>query len=420
MPLINEEMAALMDDEPQAIEDAQPRSKKVIPALTRSREQSAEPAPEPIKIAEFREFGKGSGAMLFGKAAEVVADALRVEQHTTNSDRPRPYVKLTAEQVAAAVPVLEEQGWEVRQKNAEITLHGKSASVRGDAAVAIANEFGFALGATTTGIAKVKFDQGKLEEVIGFLKDQKFVVEVDQAEPSETNNKKPVVVFRESLDSDDYKVFDTSAENLAKALGKEPDRTPGGRAMMEVTAKERKQIVRDLGDQLDTSVKPMPEAKLTLYAMGGGNVIGAAATEVAAALNLETESVTRKADGATFPKVTLKEDQIEAATSALEGLFTIKTEELEPKAFIKTDKEKQEIVVVGAAAPFAATAKGVDLSMGNKSPYVRLPESDLEFVKSVLKEAGFNEFDISESKPLQRSSQASASRSQRQAAEPEL
>ncbi|WP_088894855.1 hypothetical protein [Leptolyngbya ohadii] len=419
MARIDEEMAALMDDKPQVGEDTPSRPKKVIAAPTRSREQSAETAPEPVKIAEFREFGKGSGALLFGKAAEVVADALQVEQHTTNSDRPRPYVKLTAEQVAEAVPVLEEQGWDVRQKNAEVTLHGKSASVRGDAAVAIANEFGFALGATTTGTAKVKFDQGKLEEVIGFLKDRKFVVEVDQAEPSETN-KKPVVVFRESLDSDDYKVFEASAENLAKALEREPDRTPGGRAVMEVTAKERKQIVRDLGDQLDTSVKPMPEAKLTLYAMGGGNVIGAAATEVAAALNLETESVTRKADGATFPKVTLQEDQIETAKAALEGMFTIKTEELEPKAIIKTDKEKQEIVVIGAAAPFAATAKGVDLSVGSKSPYVRLPESDLGFVKSVLKEAGFNEFDISESKPLQRSSQASASRSQRQAAEPEL
>jgi hypothetical protein len=155
--------------------------------------------------------------------------------------------------------------------------------------------------------------------------------------------------------------------------------------------------------------------------MGGGNVVGAAATEVAAALNLETESVTRKADGATFPKVTLKEDQIETATSALEGLFTVKTEELEPKAIIKTDKEKQEIVVIGTAAPFAATARGVDLSVSQRgNSYVRLPGSDLEFVKSVLKEAGFNEFDISESKPLQRSEQASASRSQRQAAEPEL
>ena len=423
-PALEEREAPPMEAETVAPEEAVPTQPKRVIAAPSAPQQAVAPvesAPKPVrseaastvaepdatapKVANFKEFGNGKGAMLFDDAAIAASEILNLP--TAEASNGSPSLKLSKAQVDEVAPQLREQGWEVSQKNAQITLHGNFASLRGEAAQAVVQEFGFEMSQTQSGNSQVKFDQSKLEDVIGFLKDEKFVVSTQEAEPSD-RNKKPVVVFREALDSDDYKVFDASAKNLAQAMGREPDQTPGVRPMLEVTNQERKQLMRDQGDTLDMSSKPLPEAKVSLYATGGGNVIGDPAVEVAAALGLETESVTRKSDGATFPKVTLTAEQIEPAKAALEGMFNVKEKELSPvekAALIKLDKQNDQIVVVGDAAPVIAEAKGIEPKLSQKqSPYVRLPASELEETKATLQEAGFEKFDISESKPLQQRS----------------
>lgn len=394
----------VVPEDEMEIEDLEPDAAKNLEETSHHNPSTEFSEPNSVsteKVAKFKEFGNGKGAMVFGDAAVIAAQAIEVE--TLSAKNGSPYLKLTQEQIPIVTLALQEQGWQVNQKNAQVTLHGQSASVRGDAAVAIAHQFEFDLGATQKGVPKVKFDQGKLQDVITFLKDQKFVVSVQEVEPS-PNQKPPTVMFRGDLESEQFQVFDASAKTLAQKTGRPLNQTSGGRPMMTVSREDYKQFKSDFKGEIDLKLSDLPKATISLYAEGrGASVIGPAAIEVAATLGLKTEPVTRKSDGATFPRVQLAPGQIKSAKAALEGQFNIEERQLPPlqkAALIKLDKEKEEIIIVGDAAPVLAKIKGIEPKISQKgSPYLRLGGSELEQIKTLLNTAGFDKFDMSETKP---------------------
>ncbi|HTL88619.1 MAG TPA: hypothetical protein VL134_04410, partial [Leptolyngbya sp.] len=223
------------------------------------------------------------------------------------------------------------------------------------------------------------------------LTERGFKVEIEERESTH----KPKVVFRESED-DRYFVFDRSAENLAQALQRQPDRTPGGRAMLEFDRTGYKQIQQQYGDSLDISTKQLKlEATIATYEGHhgrGGVITGAIASEVAGQMGLQTGWTRISAAGSSMPKLSLTEEQLEPAARLLQDQgyqVEIKALDFSKVANVSLFNDGS-IRLFGTPAEDIASALNLPIEQTRQNtPMLRVDAAQRETALETLKNAGY-------------------------------
>lgn len=365
-------------------------------------------------IAELKVFGKGKGAMAFEQVAQVAAEILGVQPELTRNED--PMLKIDAAQFEMVQVGLEERGYQVffvEEKTAHVTLHGHSATIYGQAAKDVTQEFNLPLGKTSKQTPKVKLDRDDVDSVTEWLKSQGYKVESQELE----NNLKPKVVFREAPDGETYHVYDGSAKNLAKALGREPDETPGGRPMLTFDRAEYRQIKQEFGESLDIATKDLKlEATISTYDGNNGKgavITGAVAQEVAGVLGLETGYTKPSATtGAAMPKLNLTEAQIQPAKEALESQgYRVSFKELEANNVANVSLYPDGgAVLFGKPAEIVAEKMGASIEQTTKqTPMLKLAESYVNDAIAILKSEGYEINTANRQSASQQSEQAETS-----------
>ena len=367
-------------------------------------------------VAALKVFGKGQGAMLFEDAAEAAAEILGVQPGQTRGGD--AMLKISAEQFATVQAGLEERGYEVAfvaDKVAHVTLHGHSATVYGEAAQAVAQEFKLPLGETSKQTPKVKLDRDAVESVAAWLQAHDYKVETQELE----SNLKPKVVFREAPDGETYHVYDGSAKNLAAALEREPDKTPGGRPTLTFDRAEYRQIKQEYGEKLDIATKDL-KLEATIATYDGNNrgavLTGSAAQEVAGVLGLETGYTKPSATtGASMPKLNLTEAQIEPAQAALEAQgYTVAFKELEPSNIANLSRYQDGAILFGKPAEVVAAKLGLQVEQAtNQNSMLKVPEASVESAIAILKQEGYDIKETTRQSNQQQAEQPEASGSVR-------
>jgi hypothetical protein len=351
---------------------------------------------------ELKMFG-GGGAMVFGDGAVIAAGILQMEPGLTrNKDA---MLKVPAEQIETLKAGLEAAGIPFEQievREATISLQYAHAVVYGQAAQDAAERVkNVNLTQTEQGKARLKVPLSQVGELESALVEAGYKVKQEDA-PSQS----PKVVVRASpsiVDVEKYIVTDASAQNVAKALGFEPcdiDRTPGGQSLIEFFPEEFKAIHQKLKDTaMDVSFKDFSlSASISTYQVGGTEtravVTGQAALEVAAVLEDAPEVGRTKpnAVGASQPKLTLTEAQIEPAKVALQALgysVEVKALDMQREALITTFDD-------GGACVFGEAAQSVSEVLGRelgetkkKTPMLKVQPDEMQVVKDHLSEQGF-------------------------------
>ncbi|MBM0744901.1 hypothetical protein JOY44_25620 (plasmid) [Phormidium sp. CLA17] len=345
-------------------------------------------------IAELKVFGKGKGAMVFEDVALAAAEILGVQPELTRNED--PMLKIDAAQFETVQAGLEERGYQVsfvKEKTANITLHGHSATIYGQAAKDVAQEFNLPLGQTSKQTPKVKLDRDDVDSIAEWLKSQGYKVESQELE----SNLKPKVVFREAPDGETYHVYDGSAKNLAKALEREPDETPGGRPMLTFDRAEYRQIKQEFGESLDIATKDLKlEATIATYDGNNGKgavITGAVAQEVAGVLGLETGYTKPSATtGTAMPKLNLTESQIKPAKEALESQgYKVSFKELEASNVANVSLYPDGgAVLFGKPAEIVAEKMGASMEQTTKqTPMLKLSQSNVNDAIAILKSEGY-------------------------------
>jgi hypothetical protein len=351
---------------------------------------------------ELKMFG-GGGAMIFGDGAVIAADILKMESGTTrNGDA---MLKVSAEQIETLKAEFEAAGIQfeqIEQREATISLQYAHAVVYGQAAQDAAVHLkDVTLTQTEQGKARLKVPLNQVGVLESALVEAGYKVKQENA-PSQS----PKVVVRASpsiVEVEKYVVTDASAQNVAKALRFEPcdiDRTPGGQPFIEFSPKEFKTVHQKLKDAgIDVSFKDFSlSATLSTYQAGGTEtravITGQAALEVAAALGDAPEVGRTKpnAAGASQPKLTLTEAQIEPAKAALQALgysVEVKALEMQKEALITTFDDGGACVF-GEAARSIAEALGREVGETKKrTPMLKVQPDEIQAVKDHLSEQGF-------------------------------
>ncbi len=340
------------------------------------------------------------GATIFGSAAVQAAVLAGMDADAVNTSRSGDlYLKISEDQIATVTAGLAAQGVTVNVKeipqNAYINVnevHGVG-FVYGKAAIAAAEYLEVPTEITEKGNPKLRLDLEQVEEVTDYLKDKGFHVELKQFE----TNQKPKALFREHPDGERYFVYDASAKNVAKALGIEVEHTPGGRPLLEFDRASYRQLKTDLAPALDISTKDLklevPLSTFDLNGKPGAVLVGEAAKEVAAALDLKAGWTKPSAKtGKPLPKLVLKEEQVEAAQEYLEAQgYTVRFEvmpDLGKTAILKTHANGG--IVFGEAA--AVVAAAMELPLGEATSgnaMLKLNRPQLEDARAVLEAEGF-------------------------------
>lgn len=365
-------------------------------------------------VAELKVFGKGRGAMVFEDVALAAAEILGVQPELTRNED--PMLKIDAAQFETVQAGLEERGYQVsfvEEKTASITLHGHSATLYGQAAKDVAQEFNLPLGQTSKQTPKVKLDRDDVDSVAAWLKSQDYKVESQELE----SNLKPKVVFREAPDGETYLVYDGSARNLAEALGREPDATPGGRPMLTFDRAEYRQIKQEFGEKLDIATKDLKlEATISTYNGNNGKgavITGAVAQEVAGVLGLETGYTKPSAiTGTAMPKLNLTETQIQPAKEALEAQgYKVSFKELEANNVANISLYPDGgAVLFGKPAEIVAEKMGASIEQTTKqTPMLKLAQSYVNDAIAILKSEGYEINATNRQSASQQSDQAESS-----------
>lgn len=372
---------------------------EATPVATAAVEPAAPDKQQSVDLKPFK-----GGATIFGEAAIQAAELAGMDADAVHKTRSgEPYIKVSDEQVPAITAGLEAQGVTVNVKetpqNAFINVnetHGVG-FIYGKAAIAAAEYLEVPTEITDKGNPKLRLDLEQVDEVTDYLKEKGFKVEVSQFESTQ----KPKALFREHPDGERYFVYDASAKNVAKALGIEVEHTPGGRPSLEFDRASYRQLKTDLANDLDISTKDLKlEVRLSTFenngkagAKAGAVIVGEAAKEVAAALELKAGWTKPSAKtGKPLPKVVLKDEQVEAAQEYLEEQgYTVQMEampDLGKTAMIKTHDNGG--IVFGEAAEVVAEAMERPLgeaSSGN--PMLKLNRAQLAEARDVLESEGF-------------------------------
>jgi hypothetical protein len=357
---------------------------------------------KPKTTVQLKMFG-GGGAMVFGDGAAIAADILKMELGATrNGDA---MLKVPVEQIAALKAGLKAAGIQVEQiedREATISLQYAHAVVYGQAAKDAAERMqDINLTQTEQGKARLKVPLSQVSLLENALVEAGYKVKQENA-PSQS----PKVVVRASpsiVGVEKYVVIDASAQNVAKALGCEScdiDRTPGGQPFIEFHPEEFKTVHQKLKDAgIDVSFKDFAlSASISTYQVGGIDtravVTGQAALEVAAVFGDASEIGRTKPNGvgASQPKLTLTEAQIEPARAALQALgysVEVKALEIQKEALITTFDD-------GGACVFGEAARIVgeafDREVGEtrkRTPMLKVQPDEIQVVKDHLSEQGF-------------------------------
>ena len=350
------------------------------------------------EVAQLKLFGNGSGAMLFGDAAIAVAESLKIE--TKLATNGAPSLKLIANQFEAVTAVLQDHGWRVETVEpkvpARILIHGSSATVYGEGVKEVAEELGLPVGLTETGNPKVKIDRDQVDQVSALLKKAGYAIQ-----SSESVNRTPIkILFREHPDGATISVFDASAKNVARAMGTEPDHTPGGRAVIYFTPEEYKEVKVYLKEKgFAVSLQDLElKAKISTFVKDDGGIgavlVGAPALEAAGTLGLETGYTKPCGSGNTsMPKLVVSgAEQIDAVKSALEAQeYLVEMVEL-PALKIANER----ILPTGSAAYFGEPAKLAAEFLGVKpeatrqgNAMVEVKQDEIAATRGMLKEQGY-------------------------------
>lgn len=349
------------------------------------------PETSTASTAVFKLFGSRSGAMLFDDAATVVAEALNVK--TTPTSENAPSLRVEPGQFEQAESALEEKGFTVRWHESSPTIisaSGRNATIYGQAAVVASKHLSKPYGETDSGVPKLKVDRSQVEDLKQHLTERGFTVEVQERESTH----KPKVVLRESED-DRYFVYDRSAENLAEAMQRDLDRTPGGRPMLVFDRSEYKQIQQQYGNSLEISTKTLKlEATIATYDGNsrGGVITGKPALEVAGIMNLEPGWTRPTAAGASMEKVNLTEAQIPIAAQLLKDQgYHVEIKALESTMVANVSRLPDgSIRLFGTPAEQVASALNLAIEpTRNFNSMLRLTADQREPALEVLKGAGW-------------------------------
>lgn len=366
----------------------------VIPEKVIPNSQSAQKQ----KLAQLKLFGKGAGAMLFGDPAIAAAESLKIE--TKLATNGAPSLKLMADQFEAVTAVLQDQGWKVETVEpkvpARILIHGSSATVYGEGVKEVAEELGLPVGLTETGNPKVKIDRDQVDQVSALLKKAGYAVQA-----SESVNRTPIkILFREHSDGATISVFDASAKNVARAMGTEPDHTPGGRAVIHFTPEEYKEVKADLKEKgFSVSLQDLElKAKISTFVKDDGGIgavlMGAPALEAAGALGLETGCTKPGGSGNTsMPKLVVSgAEQIDAVVSVLQAQeYLVEMVELPVlKIANETVLPDGSAFLFGKPAQIAAEYLSVrTVPTKNGNVMVKVEADEIAATRGMLKEQGY-------------------------------
>lgn len=338
------------------------------------------------------------GAMVFGEAAEECADILECPESLKPTSKGDASLKLDEVQLEVVKEALANRGYEVvvvePKIPANISLHGQTATVYGKAAELVSQHLNLPVGKTDKGTAKVKIDREQVELVSELLVDQGFEVQAQEIE----STLKPKVVFREAPDGETYTVYDASAKNLAKALEREPDSTPGGRSMLTFERTEYKELKTRFKDELDISTKDLElKAQISTYEVSGRKgavIVGSAALEAAVALGKEIEWTRPTAKtGKPLPKLKLEESEIQTVRDYLESQgYDVAVEamqgDLSKQALIKT--HAKGAMLFGEPAELIARTLNLTTEVAsNGNAMLRLEGEQVTTAKQALEGAGY-------------------------------
>jgi uncharacterized protein YcgL (UPF0745 family) len=341
--------------------------------------------------AELKTFS--GGAMVFGEVAEECADILECPESLKPTSKGDASLKLDEAQLEVVKETLANRGYEVvvvePKIPANISLHGQTATVYGKAAELVSQHLNLPVGKTDKGTAKVKINREQVESVSALLADQGFEVQAQEIE----NTLKPKVVFREAPDGETYTVYDASANNLAKALEREPDSTPGGRPMLTFERAAYKELKTRFRDELDISTKDLElKTHISTYEVSGRRgavIVGSAALEAAAALDKEIEWTRPTAKtGKPLPKLKLEESEIQTATDCLESQGYEVSVEAMQQALLKT--HAKGAMLFGEPAELIARTLNLKTEpASNGNAMLKLEGEQVTTAKQALEGAGY-------------------------------